>query len=156
LTKTKRQILVQFSSKNKRQAYRRHWFSDSVDAHARKSDLYTITAWTAVARNTCSVVPHLSRKWHIRVYAHVRHISRVICDEMRVHDDADPKYSAMGKSSKLSLKRPSTVVFRENSGKVQKTNEDNRVANATKNNDKTNVGLHQRRKSLPVYMLRKR
>lgn len=76
--------------------------------------------------------------------------------EMRVHDDADPKYSAMGKSSKLAMKRPSTVVFRENSSKAQKTSEDNGVANATRNSDKTVVGLHQRRKSLPVYILRKR
>ncbi|XP_071572298.1 ATP-dependent RNA helicase DHX33 isoform X1 [Temnothorax nylanderi] len=75
---------------------------------------------------------------------------------MRVHDDADPKipkYNAMGKSSKLAMKRPGTVVFRENSAKVQKTSEDSRVGNAT-NSDRTNVGW--RRKSLPVYILRKR
>lgn len=80
-------------------------------------------------------------------------------NEMRVHDDADSKYNVMGKSSKMALKRPNTVVFREKSNKVQKINENNQCnnsVNTTKNNDKLNVSLHQRRKSLPVYMHRKR
>ncbi|XP_011878006.1 PREDICTED: putative ATP-dependent RNA helicase DHX33 [Vollenhovia emeryi] len=77
---------------------------------------------------------------------------------MRVHDDADSKHSAMEKSPKLAMKRPNTVVFHENSAKVQKTSENTRVVCfPTKNNDRTNVvGLQLRRKSLPVYLLRKR
>ncbi|KYN05222.1 PREDICTED: putative ATP-dependent RNA helicase DHX33 [Cyphomyrmex costatus] len=74
---------------------------------------------------------------------------------MRVHDDADPKFSAMGKSSKLAMKRSSTVVFHENPNKTQKMNETNAVANAIKNNNRTNMNLHQRRKSLPVNILHK-
>ncbi|XP_029160100.1 ATP-dependent RNA helicase DHX33-like [Nylanderia fulva] len=79
---------------------------------------------------------------------------------MRVHDDADPKYNVMGKSSKINLKRPNTVVFREKANKVQKiTNENNTCNNSSnviKSNDKSNFSLHQQRKSLPVYMHRKR
>lgn len=78
---------------------------------------------------------------------------------MRVHDDADSKYNVMGKSSKMAMKRPNTVVFHEKSNKVQKMNENNQCNNSTKTtktNDKVNVSVHQRRKSLPVYMHRKR
>lgn len=76
---------------------------------------------------------------------------------MRVHDDADSKYGVMGKSSKLTMKRPNTIVFGK-PNKMQKINEDRQcnAASIARNNDKSNVGLYQKKKSLPVYMLRKR
>jgi len=127
-------------------------------------DAYTYTPrleracgrWT---RNSCSAQHVLaSGIYDTRVHVRAAHTTSGARSEMRVHDDADPKYSAMGKSSKLAMKRPSTVVFRENFSKVQKmtTEDSSRSVNTTKNSDRTNVGFHQRRKSLPVYMLRKR
>lgn len=76
---------------------------------------------------------------------------------MRVHDDADAKYTAMGKSSKLAMKRPNTIVYGK-TNKMQKLSEDRQcnTVNVARNNDKPNVGLYQRKKSLPVYILRKR
>jgi len=77
---------------------------------------------------------------------------------MRVQDDTISKYNAMGKISRLGLKRPSTVVFKNHS-KIQKldaNNQCNVTASNMKNNDKLNVNIHQWRKSLPVYILRKR
>lgn len=73
---------------------------------------------------------------------------------MKVHDDVDSKYNVMGKS-KLNLKRPNTVLFNNHSNKMQK-NENTSSVNAMKNGDKASSKLQQQRKSLPVYMHRKR
>ncbi|XP_036141522.1 uncharacterized protein LOC118645134 [Monomorium pharaonis] len=58
---------------------------------------------TAAARNTYLIDRVLG----------VSGFRRVVHGEMRVRDDEDSKYSAMGKSSKLAMKRPSIVTFHE-------------------------------------------
>lgn len=79
--------------------------------------------------------------------------------EMGVHDNADSKYNVMGTSSfsKLALKRPNTVVFVDSPVKVQKHEESQSFQQNAENTDNPgNLSLHQQRKSLPVYRLRKR
>ncbi|XP_043488176.1 ATP-dependent RNA helicase DHX33 [Polistes fuscatus] len=78
---------------------------------------------------------------------------------MGVHDNAESKYNVMGTSSfsKLAPKRPNTVVFGENPAKVQKHEENNSSFQNVENMESGNINsVHQQRKSLPVYRLRKR
>lgn len=77
---------------------------------------------------------------------------------MGVHDNTDSKYNVMGSSSfsKIAPKRPATIVtFGESPNKIQK-HEDVQNSQSGNGQDKPNVSLHQQRKSLPVYRLRKR
>lgn len=77
---------------------------------------------------------------------------------MGVHDNADSKYNVMGTSSfsKLAPKRPNTVVFGENPAKLQKHEESGSSFSNVENTEAGNASVHQQRKSLPVYRLRKR
>nr|XP_033325268.1 ATP-dependent RNA helicase DHX33 isoform X2 [Megalopta genalis] len=75
---------------------------------------------------------------------------------MGVHDHTDSKYNVINTAgfSKLTAKRPTTVVFNETPNKIKK-NEDSQHG-LTETVDKGNISLQQQRKSLPVYRLRKR
>ncbi|XP_047365185.1 ATP-dependent RNA helicase DHX33-like isoform X2 [Vespa velutina] len=79
---------------------------------------------------------------------------------MGVHDNADSKYNVMGTSSfsKLAPKRPNTVVFGESPAKVQKHEESSgsSFSNVENTTEPGSTSVHQQRKSLPVYRLRKR
>ncbi|KAF7384800.1 hypothetical protein HZH68_014412 [Vespula germanica] len=77
---------------------------------------------------------------------------------MGVHDNADSKYNVMGTSSfsKLAPKRPNAVVFGESPAKVQKHEESSSSFSNVENTEAGNASVHQQRKSLPVYRLRKR
>ena len=75
---------------------------------------------------------------------------------MGVHDNMDSKYNSMGSSSfsKLTPKRPNTVIFNETPNKISKP--EDKQNNLNDPSDKSKISIQQQRKALPVYKLRKR
>ncbi|XP_066583153.1 ATP-dependent RNA helicase DHX33-like [Prorops nasuta] len=77
---------------------------------------------------------------------------------MGVHDNVDSKYNTMRTSSfsKLTPKRPNTVVFGDSQNNKVPKHEDSQQFQKDPSLDKITLNLLQQRKALPVYKLRKK